>query len=282
MSAGRIYREQPNRSKNIGASDICLRRMGPIVMTDVSACCISVASTIAPNSTGKERDTESGNDYFEARYYSSAMGRFMSPDWSAKEEPVPYAVLSDPQSLNLYAYVRNNPLSKADPDGHCDWCQKVLNVLSGNGARTDAQVKALNTPPPAPPLPKPPPVPPPPPLKYKPGVPVPAPDSGLGKLLACTNSCMNPVQSGVSSTSETVPGHPEIHGPDTPHGRGEAADITPGKSEAKAGMMCASQCGAGFGQNEYDHPSAHATGGHDHIQTGEGKGGSRGDLPKDE
>jgi RHS repeat-associated protein len=30
--------------------------------------------------TGKERDTESGNDYFEARYYSSAMGRFMSPD----------------------------------------------------------------------------------------------------------------------------------------------------------------------------------------------------------
>jgi len=29
--------------------------------------------------TGKERDTESGNDYFDARYYSSAMGRFLSP-----------------------------------------------------------------------------------------------------------------------------------------------------------------------------------------------------------
>jgi RHS repeat-associated protein len=29
--------------------------------------------------TGKERDTESGNDYFGARYYSSAMGRWMSP-----------------------------------------------------------------------------------------------------------------------------------------------------------------------------------------------------------
>jgi RHS repeat-associated protein len=68
--------------------------------------------------TGKERDTESGNDYFEARYYSSSMGRFMSPDWSAKEEPVPYAVLSDPQSLNLYAYVRNNPLVRIDADGH--------------------------------------------------------------------------------------------------------------------------------------------------------------------
>ena len=71
--------------------------------------------------TGKERDTESGNDYFEARYYSSAMGRFMSPDWSAKEEPVPYAKLDDPQTLNLYSYVGNNPLSRADKDGHCFW-----------------------------------------------------------------------------------------------------------------------------------------------------------------
>jgi RHS repeat-associated protein len=68
--------------------------------------------------TGKERDTESGNDYFGARYYSSAMGRFMSPDWSAQVEPVPYAKLDDPQSLNLYAYVRNNPLSRFDRDGH--------------------------------------------------------------------------------------------------------------------------------------------------------------------
>jgi RHS repeat-associated protein len=55
-----------------------------------------------PRSTGKERDTESGNDYFGARYYSSSMGRFMSPDWSAQVEPVPYAKLGDPQTLNLY------------------------------------------------------------------------------------------------------------------------------------------------------------------------------------
>jgi len=69
--------------------------------------------------TGKERDSESGNDYFGARYYASSMGRFMSPDWSAKEEPVPYATMDDPQSLNLCAYVRNNPLARTDPDGHC-------------------------------------------------------------------------------------------------------------------------------------------------------------------
>lgn len=70
-------------------------------------------------STGKERDSESGNDYFGARYYSSAMGRFMSPDWSAKYEPVPYAKLDNPQTLNLYNYMRNNPLAGVDPDGHC-------------------------------------------------------------------------------------------------------------------------------------------------------------------
>jgi len=73
-------------------------------------------------STGKERDTESGNDYFGARYYASTTGRFISPDWSAKIEPVPYAKLDDPQSLNLYAYVRNNPLIRIDADGHC-WPQ---------------------------------------------------------------------------------------------------------------------------------------------------------------
>jgi len=75
--------------------------------------------TCASHFTGKERDAESGNDYFLARYYNSATGRFLSPDWSAKVEPVPYAKLGAPQSLNLYAYVLNNPLNKVDPDGHC-------------------------------------------------------------------------------------------------------------------------------------------------------------------
>jgi RHS repeat-associated protein len=68
--------------------------------------------------TGKERDTESGLDYFGARYNSSTMGRFMSPDWAAKAEPVPYSKLDNPQSLNLYAYVFNNPVTDVDADGH--------------------------------------------------------------------------------------------------------------------------------------------------------------------
>jgi RHS repeat-associated protein len=68
--------------------------------------------------TGKEHDQESGNDYFGARYYASAVGRWLSPDWSSKEEPVPYAKLDNPQTLNLYAYVGNNPLILFDDDGH--------------------------------------------------------------------------------------------------------------------------------------------------------------------
>jgi len=86
--------------------------------------------------TGKERDAESGNDYFEARYYASGFGRFMSPDWSAKEEPVPYAKLDDPQTLNLYAYVRDNPLSRTDPDGHCfeDACVLEGSAVVGGGS----------------------------------------------------------------------------------------------------------------------------------------------------
>ncbi len=69
--------------------------------------------------TSKERDAETGLDWFNVRYFSSAQGRFTSPDWSATPEPIPYADLSNPQSLNLYAYVRNNPLSKSGPTGHC-------------------------------------------------------------------------------------------------------------------------------------------------------------------
>jgi RHS repeat-associated protein len=71
--------------------------------------------------TGKERDAESGLDYFGARYYASSMGRFMSPDYDEAEddpEPVPYADLENPQTLNLYAYGRNNPLGGVDVDGH--------------------------------------------------------------------------------------------------------------------------------------------------------------------
>jgi RHS repeat-associated protein len=63
--------------------------------------------------TGKERDAETGLDYFMARYLSSSQGRFTSSD------PIilSAARLNDPQQLNLYAYTRNNPLKFIDPFG---------------------------------------------------------------------------------------------------------------------------------------------------------------------
>lgn len=80
--------------------------------------------------TGKERDAESGLDYFGARYYASTMGRWLSPDWSEKPTAVPYADFAHPQSLNLYQYEGNNPLANADKDGHCyPWCT----MLAGAG-----------------------------------------------------------------------------------------------------------------------------------------------------
>jgi RHS repeat-associated protein len=121
-----------------------------------------------PLFTGKERDGETqtsanppGLDFFGARYFSAALGRFTTPDWSAAPEPVPYADLGDPQTLNLYGYVRGNPLRFRDPDGHGMW-DWVWTVLAPPKKKT---------PPPPPPPPRPPAPPPPPFLKPNPTFP---------------------------------------------------------------------------------------------------------------
>jgi len=85
--------------------------------------------------TQKERDVETGLDYFLARYHSSTQGRFTSPDEftggpdelydfvdDAADNPTFYADLANPQSLNKYQYGYNNPLRYNDPDGHCPDC----------------------------------------------------------------------------------------------------------------------------------------------------------------
>ena len=61
--------------------------------------------------TGQKRDLSTGLYYYGARYYDSAIGRFVQPD-SVVPQP------GNPQSLNRYSYCVNNPLKYADPTGH--------------------------------------------------------------------------------------------------------------------------------------------------------------------
>lgn len=71
------------------------------------------AGTIGWKFTGKERDAETGLDYFGARYFSAAQGRFTSVD----RVIVTPARVEDPQRFNLYSYARNNPFKFIDPNG---------------------------------------------------------------------------------------------------------------------------------------------------------------------
>jgi RHS repeat-associated protein len=88
--------------------------------------------------TGKERDTESGNDYFEARYFGSSMGRFLSPDPMNMSAIFNY---DDPQSWNGYSYARNNPLRFTDPHGEtyqvCDSHGQNCSTLDDETFETD-------------------------------------------------------------------------------------------------------------------------------------------------
>lgn len=68
------------------------------------------------------------------------MGRWLSPDWSSKYEPVPYAKLDNPQTLNLYAYVLNNPLTYFDRDRHT--CDSLWNCTRGFLNAVEVKVSA--------------------------------------------------------------------------------------------------------------------------------------------
>jgi RHS repeat-associated protein len=101
---------------------------------------------------GKERDAETNNDDFGARYYSYRLGRWFSSDWSAVPVPVPYANLTNPQTLNLYAMVRDNPETFADLDGHrsladLEACGPDDNACSGIDSTpvTESEIQAAVT-----------------------------------------------------------------------------------------------------------------------------------------
>jgi RHS repeat-associated protein len=94
----------------------------------------SVSDNVGPKFTGQMRDTETGEDFFHARYLSSGLGRFMSVD--------PYnagADITNPQSWNGYAYVGGQPLVYSDPTGEdfgefLNWVGGLFGFGSGSQA----------------------------------------------------------------------------------------------------------------------------------------------------
>ena len=85
-----------------------------------------INSRLPQKFTGKERDSETRLDYFGARYYSAAQGRFTSADAPfADQHP------ENPQSWNLYQYAYNNPLANVDRDGRSVWTKAIKLLLKG-------------------------------------------------------------------------------------------------------------------------------------------------------
>jgi RHS repeat-associated protein len=89
---------------------------------------MSSPDVVSEKFTAKERDAETGLDFFGARYFSGAQGRFTSPD-EAFADQGPW----DPQSWNLYSYVRNNPFRFTDADGR--ECVTLDNGATGDNGK---------------------------------------------------------------------------------------------------------------------------------------------------
>ncbi len=75
--------------------------------------------------TGEQHDNETAYTYLRARYYDPALGRFISKDSFD-------GVKNDPQTLNGYAYVGNNPVNQADPSGKCPCFAAVIGWVAAN------------------------------------------------------------------------------------------------------------------------------------------------------
>lgn len=124
-------------SGNLPANGGCHDYMpfGVELQGTVRGSCFGGADAVVHKFTGKERDAETGLDFFGERYFSSAQGRFTSPDaMLAKKE-----WLVDPQRWNRYAYVSNNPLRYVDPNG-----EDLTIVYSFGPDASDEQKKWFN------------------------------------------------------------------------------------------------------------------------------------------
>jgi RHS repeat-associated protein len=89
--------------------------------------------------TDQEQDTSTGLYNYDARLYDPGLGMFISPDSIVPD-------WYDPQSLNRYAYARNNPLIYTDPSGHLFVADDTAGWVIGNlmGWRDDGLVEGVS------------------------------------------------------------------------------------------------------------------------------------------
>jgi RHS repeat-associated protein len=97
--------------------------------------------------SGKERDSETGLDYFGARYFSGAQGRFTSSDpfniiLQAQDRDEFNEYISNPQNWNRYVYTWNNPLQFVDPNGERVY---IVAYTTGNDSGDDEYRKIAQT-----------------------------------------------------------------------------------------------------------------------------------------
>lgn len=93
---------------------------------------------------GIERDTDTGLDYAQARYYENARGQFLSQDpvfWEVGQTRDGKSVLANPQAQNSYGYAGGNPIIQKDPSGR--YLEFALSAAANNrqfsiGFRGDA------------------------------------------------------------------------------------------------------------------------------------------------
>jgi RHS repeat-associated protein len=108
---------------------------------------LAINDAVAQKFTGKERDQETGLDFFDARYFASPQGRFTNPDHyniiaEAQDREQFKTYVSQPQNWNRYSYVWNSPLGHVDPTGETVY---VVTYTYGNEQGDEEFKRAAET-----------------------------------------------------------------------------------------------------------------------------------------
>jgi RHS repeat-associated protein len=131
---GRVYAARAHASTLAAATTSACTRVKGVGSARARGC----AGARYPFLTEKERDFETGLDYFGARYYASLQGRFTGVDpydvnferQNTADPEEASALLrnyiSQPQHWNRFAYALNNPLRYVDPDGLLEYETELL------------------------------------------------------------------------------------------------------------------------------------------------------------